>query len=471
LKRIIYSILFLFLIQPAFAAGPDTLSDYTNSGKTMHYIRDGGSGDGSAWNNALDDLPATFVRDHIYFVAGGSYGTHTFNTAASGTDCIYIVFATEDDHGTDTGWSDTYDDTVAHFSSTGLVWTVSTSYWVFDGAKGRGPTTWDGSNPDDWIGTDYGLWVEKTTLGNAHVAHMGSGVDSVTWNMVEFESKTDRGMGDVNRGGCLYARFGDNDDVTVSYCFFHETNYYAALIMGSAGSTENGWVIEYNYFYDNWKKQTISFRYGQQSEMDVRYNVFHNCNGNGIVKMGDDIGGQVTNNIRVYGNLFFMSDSSYNEYQDRTVGTWGGKTDQTVDYIYVYNNTFINMPNLAFGQENSGRNFYVYNNIFSSAPAFEQIDNDYNAYIGTSGSEANDQDNLSTDVFVDWAGVITGNDNNDFLLISATNAGDSTIGATYNADLNGDTRGGDGTWDRGYDEYGPGNTPTLTGCSVTGGTL
>jgi len=33
-----------------------------------HYILDGGSGDGSAWDNALDDLPAAFVRGDTYYV-------------------------------------------------------------------------------------------------------------------------------------------------------------------------------------------------------------------------------------------------------------------------------------------------------------------------------------------------------------------------------------------------------------------
>ena len=49
----IIKILFLVLVAtPVFAAD--------------HYILDGGSGDGSAWNNALDDLPETLTRGDTF---------------------------------------------------------------------------------------------------------------------------------------------------------------------------------------------------------------------------------------------------------------------------------------------------------------------------------------------------------------------------------------------------------------------
>lgn len=89
-RLLILSFMFLFTI-PCFAAN--------------HYILDGGSGDGSAWNNAWDDLPATLTRGDTYYIGDGTYGGYTFNDAVSGTDIIYIKKATAGDHGTETGWS------------------------------------------------------------------------------------------------------------------------------------------------------------------------------------------------------------------------------------------------------------------------------------------------------------------------------------------------------------------------------
>ena len=50
-----------------------------------HYIRDGGNGNGTDWNNAWDDLPSSLTRGDTYYVADGTYGAYQFNDAASGS--------------------------------------------------------------------------------------------------------------------------------------------------------------------------------------------------------------------------------------------------------------------------------------------------------------------------------------------------------------------------------------------------
>ena len=73
-------LLLFLLIFPLSAYGAD------------HYILDGGSGDGSSWSSAWDDLPATFVRGDTYYVGEGTYGSHTFGTATSGSTYIYVKY-------------------------------------------------------------------------------------------------------------------------------------------------------------------------------------------------------------------------------------------------------------------------------------------------------------------------------------------------------------------------------------------
>ena len=70
----------------------------------------------------------------------------------------------------------------------------------------------------------------------------------------------------------------------------------------------------------------------------------------------------------------------------------------------------------------------------------------YNAYPDANArSEANAQLSVPTSIFVNYAG-------DDFRLASATTAGES-LASPFNADLLGNTRGVDGTWDRGAYEY------------------
>jgi hypothetical protein len=95
------------------------------------YVREGAGGTGVSWANALSDLPTTFVRGETYYVADGSYGSHTFGTV--GTSVITIKKATATDHGIETGWSAEYGDGQALFAAG---WTFSTSYWNVDGQFG-----------------------------------------------------------------------------------------------------------------------------------------------------------------------------------------------------------------------------------------------------------------------------------------------------------------------------------------------
>ncbi|MEN6626348.1 MAG: hypothetical protein ABFD69_08995, partial [Candidatus Sumerlaeia bacterium] len=65
-----------------------------------YYVRAGAGGNGSDWANAYGSLPATLQRGSTYHIAAGSYGSHQFNDAESGTAMITIKKATAADHGT-----------------------------------------------------------------------------------------------------------------------------------------------------------------------------------------------------------------------------------------------------------------------------------------------------------------------------------------------------------------------------------
>ena len=76
----------------------------------LFYVRAGATGanNGSDWNNAYSNLPGSLTRGRTYYIAGGSYAAHTFADAESGTNQIVIKKATVADHGTSTGWQDSY---------------------------------------------------------------------------------------------------------------------------------------------------------------------------------------------------------------------------------------------------------------------------------------------------------------------------------------------------------------------------
>ena len=110
-----------------------------------HYIRSGatGSQSGADWANACSGFTgscavSSLVRGDTYDVADGSYGSYTLTRGANGTSVITIKKATVQDHGTDTGWVDTFGDGQATFGPLAF----TTSYWMFDGQTGGGPGSW-----------------------------------------------------------------------------------------------------------------------------------------------------------------------------------------------------------------------------------------------------------------------------------------------------------------------------------------
>ena len=91
------------------------------------YVRDGGSGNGTSWSDALDDLPSSLTRGDTIWVADGSYSRYSFNDAQDGSKTIVIKKATISEHGTNTGWQDSYGDGQADWTATGgSLWSFTT---------------------------------------------------------------------------------------------------------------------------------------------------------------------------------------------------------------------------------------------------------------------------------------------------------------------------------------------------------
>lgn len=119
------------------------------------YIRSGGSGAGTSWSDALGALPATVTRGNVYYLGNGLMAAQDMD--ASPNNGAYIEFrkATAADHGTETGWSDTYTNQAV---ITGNSW-VNYSRWCFNGVyrdESNPPYSWTNvaGYGIQWIGTN-----------------------------------------------------------------------------------------------------------------------------------------------------------------------------------------------------------------------------------------------------------------------------------------------------------------------------
>lgn len=391
-----------------------------------HYVRDGGSGDGSDWANAWDALPSTLVRGDTYYVADGTYGSYTFDDAVNGTALITIKKCTAADHGTETGYDAGYCDGQAVFSNAGTVLTFSTGYHLMDGLVGSGTS-----------GHGFKVLLTSTTANSVYGIHFDGSSGSnntVRHTEITHSDACTTVDGDHRQDG---VRTSGADYITLQYMYIHRVPIN--LIM-AAGTTN--WLVEYSWLEES---HSTSSNHGQaiyhglpsSSAWTIRYNVFKDINGSAAIFFSTRV-----SDTAIYGNIFWEDASSTCAGTFATgnlLGANPGSDETGVTGLRFYNNTIINLDGRGTASDDInfdlGSDNLAYNNIWvGTTPAFTNVTGDYNDV------------NAATAIFTNYAG-------DDFHLAAATTAG-TTLASPYDVDMDGVTRGSDSTWDRGAYEYG-----------------
>jgi hypothetical protein len=370
------------------------------------------------------------VRGDIYFVADGSYGALTLNTPASGTAAVTIRKATSANHGSDTGWVDTYGNAQATF---GLLKFV-TSYYVFDGQV-RNDANWEDV-------ASYGFRISEVYASAIDPGPICP--DFLTFQYVDVGgSPIGNTYSSSNGDGFYMGGFGNScDNWTISHSHIH--NVKLAFQMAGAQNA----LIEYNHIGPAWSKEAIR---GQDiarghvirhntikdaCQMDPQQGSSSGCTAE-IAMWGDTRAGYY-DNVKIYGNIIQKTTTEDNSGGAIVIGgdgsSWVGTAANNVE---VYNNTIVGMTNwTAVILINGGTGNIARNNLWSGLAA--GVD---------SGAKANATSNnltVSTSTFVAYP--------TDLRLKAPTSNG-FTLPRPYNVDRTSRTRGSDGTWDIGAYEF------------------
>ena len=380
-----------------------------------HYVRAGASGTGTDWANACADFTgscavASLVRGDAYYVANGTYAQRTWNTATSGTLTIVIKKATVADHGTATGWSDAYGNGQAVFTGAG---TIATSYWTFDGQIGDYATK-----------LPYGFMFHFSEGDTAMKVNVPSGT-AFTFRYIDFDGRSASGNYNYTANTKGFEVW-DGNDWTLSHCSIHGGE---SLMQGGG----NNVLVEYSYLYNS--RSTASAWHGNvffvccSTGGTFRYNRIWDYNDEGLFFTGYTT---PPNNWKVYGNVFSGTGAEQNPR--------GIEIRQDYNYsgLEFYNNTFVNLSvggllnrTLETGNTCSGciaRNNLSYNagNTLTGMTASSNTDDEINRFVNLAAS--------------------------DFRLAAALPG--ENLAVAFNLDLLGNTRGSEGTWDRGAFEFG-----------------
>lgn len=440
-----------------------------------HYVRAGATGNnsGSDWANACPAFTgscsaASLVRGDTYYVAAGNYAPLDITSPDSGTLIITVKAATVDDHGTSTGWSDAYAGQ-AVFTTAGHQNMFETDYITIDGQSRTG---WGSGYHIKFRNTALCNTCAAFELGNSGAAHGGSASTHDIVEYVEMEgSGSTRGKdvaaviavnGSYNQflydwfhdagNDLLQAHTGGWTNLTVDHCFF-DTNDLGGVVTGKHSTGLN--VTGGNLTVSNNR-----FRDVQSSDM------IENASG----------GHDSLSNWYIYGNVFYW-DSACDDcgIGDGEVGILvndGHGTDFTGTLLLV-NNTVAGVapPSICTSGVPAGKACNAFmlfidpgvvyktatiiseNNIFWDSGNLNAAYGtyDYNSYYGgvnNSSDRGAHKRVLGGDPFVNSRGC-------DYHLaadMSGSLAGTS-FPSPYNVDVDGVTRGSDGTYDRGAYEY------------------
>ena len=465
----------------------------------MHYVRAGatGSGTGSDWTNAFTDLPASLIRGDTYYIAAGIYGGHTFNDALSGTQVIEIRAVTVADHGTDAGW-------LASYVGEALFRCAASCGRVFNFVDSGGP------NPTgfykingvyrnaNWQG-GYGIRVScANKLCTDAVIGAGDqsgphNIHDITLSYIDVDGSHATSDADPSDHGIYW---GQTYNVTVDHSYIHDIGVNPLHLRGGTPPPDNhladNHLYEYNYIAQYGGTWTGSVRHTEiamsdgVSNMTFRYNYVYNGGSTAIAHATPSGSSWNAGNWKngpwyIYGNVIAYK-------QDATRCGAGNGVFALFDVafdgnVYVFSNTISNIKDgtpgcvsggstgaSLFGFLDSTVHFpagggviYIENNLVWNSraangggvsPTGGSIVMDYNAYYDTSsGNDPGTQTQSSTgNPFTNWLADTPGS---DFTLLANTTAGVNTNSLVPGnaVDMNGRTRGADGTWDRGAFEF------------------
>ncbi len=445
------------------------------------YVRKGavGSNNGSDWANAWSSLnDVVWVRGDTVWIAGGVYKDNFVNIkiATNGTERITFMHATIENHGTSTGWDNSYGNQTKIWgdasTNNGMSFYITEGYITIDGAV---------RNEDDWSDTtSYGIVIycvrdmniPDTQYGINFDSGNENGDDSLVFKNIAFICWGDYGNPDPRAqiGLRLKARFGfTTKGNVIEKCFFigGSTNI---LSRETLNMHIRNCYFDYNYWGRSYAHgQSIST--GGDDSLQLYNNYFVNTTT--FVVGHHTEPSAMTSGIgwNVYNNLIINSNTKYG------LTAVFANAESTREGLYswqVHHNTAINVHPGARGFFFTGRvsdtinhKSYCYNNLFYNssymglengnyADSIHKIVHDHNAWFSCDSSQIqylSQQKEVHSIINRTRNPFIAGTYSLSEPLIG------KTLFAPFNYDFSGIQRGTDGIWDIGAYEFGSGEIP------------
>lgn len=405
-----------------------------------YYVRTGASGSrsGADWTDANTNLPSALTRGDTYYIADTDINplpAYTFDDAVTGTTLITIKKATVADHGTSTGWADSYGNGVAEWTGSGAYgWyfpNAGCGYYYFAGLKST--STAPSTNVQ-------GFRLNMSASGDGINGAYSNINHGITFEGVEVYYPSNSGPPYAT--AFYWPTFASN--TTVRYCYFTRTPGDMAQTRGL-----KDFAFEYNYIGANFQDAT---RHGDGIENDeastnyvIRFNWWEDQVG--TYTLGHHNAG-VLDGLKIYGNVFYWTTSFAGSMDNGLISSLTSGSGYITN-MFVVHNTFANLlngqtggavGNVSINPRNSGcvvtNNFFHFKIGDTATTTFtygSSVAQGYNANWNRTVAGDNAQ-NDSGSPFVDFS-------TRNVSLVSATTAG-ATVASEFNTDMNGNLLNG-----------------------------
>lgn len=440
------------------ATGTFSTAEDTPPAQNAYYLSPGGSSSntGADWNNALRELPAVLNRDATYYLAAGTYSKFTISNTPAGTDMITIKKATLQDHGTNTGWNDSYASSPVVVN--GILF-QNASYVTVDGQdENRIQVIWQGTEP-----------------GGSTVGFLNS--QQITVRYCDLDGNFQMAGGLQSLGACNVVEVSESSYITVDQCKVHNgADDGMSLWYGDHLTISNNEVYDLHACGTDIgcgpcnNGHSDGLELFEVSNSEFTGNFVHNIPSTSALFLGG---------LSACSNLLFANNIFYNN-----TNTGFAAYIQRVNGVKVYNNVFWGVVAGRYGGLSIGNNvtgMELYNNIILSVN-YSHMGAVYNAaehhgdynLIGVDIEEypVNTNDQVVSDpgfAFINGAGGPLTIDpvKEDFMLEEnspAVNAG-TTVSILY--DIVNTLRPQDSAYDIGAFESISGTTPTTYTLSIS----
>lgn len=286
------------------------------------YCASSGAGSGADWSNVKSIYTYTMHAGDTVWMEGGAYATALPDVTQAG---ITFRRATISNHGTATGWNDSFDQQIT-YTGTAPAWYIGAQNTTIDGQTG-------GTNILTGMTDTYGISLTSTSTGTADgqsvIACRGQNVSHLRLFHVELIAPVSAGS-TVNTYYAFEERtnvYGSTVSTDVMLQYIHMKGGLCNMVLTGNGTTDQSDLLDHVYMEEAGNQQhSEALQLANTKNIEADYCWFADIHDPSTTFIEpQQNGGNQPDGFKAYGCLFTMSKSDVGTQNATVCSMTGGE--------------------------------------------------------------------------------------------------------------------------------------------------